>query len=125
VAPPQAKGTALGIYNTTQSFGLFLGGALGGVLAEHGGAPAVYVLGGALALLWFLIAVRMQAPVVVALREFFIQPHVDIDAVRSEIIKLPGVREAVVVPEKRMAYVKVNLERWDERRLRQLLGGEF
>jgi len=34
------------------------------------------------------------------------------------------VREAVVEPEKRMAYLKVNLERWDERRVRQLIEGE-
>ena len=32
IAPPHAKGTALGIYNTLQSLGLFLGGALGGTL---------------------------------------------------------------------------------------------
>ena len=40
VAPPRAKGTALGVYNTTQAFGLFAGGALGGWLAKHYGAAA-------------------------------------------------------------------------------------
>jgi MFS family permease len=122
IAPPQAKGTALGIYNTTQSFGLFLGGALGGVLAQHFGPAGVFGVGIALALLWLVFAVTMQAPAVVALREFFIQPHIDIETVRERLAALPGVREAVVEPEKRMAYLKVNLERWDERRLRQLLG---
>src|SRR5690606_25365187 len=34
VAPARAKGAALGVYNTTQAFGLFLGGAVGGWLAE-------------------------------------------------------------------------------------------
>jgi predicted MFS family arabinose efflux permease len=37
IAPPHAKGTALGIYNTLQSVGLFLGGALGGWLVQHVG----------------------------------------------------------------------------------------
>ena len=124
VAPPQAKGTALGIYNTTQSFGLFAGGAAGGWLAQHWGAAGVFGVGIALALLWLAIAVTMQAPPVVALREFFIQPHVDIETLREQLAGLPGVREAVVEPEKRIAYLKVNLERWDERRVRQLLGGE-
>jgi single-strand DNA-binding protein len=36
-----AKGTALGIYNTLQSIGLFLGGALGGWLVQHVGPAAV------------------------------------------------------------------------------------
>lgn len=66
----------------------------------------------------------MQAPLVVALREFIIQPHVDLDKLREQLAEMPGVREAVVEPEKRIAYLKVNLERWDERRVRQLIGGE-
>jgi MFS family permease len=124
IAPPQAKGTALGIYNTTQSLGLFLGGAAGGVLAQHWGAVGVFGVGIALALLWLAIAVTMQPPPVVALREFFIQPHVDIENLRERLAGLPGVREAVVEPQKRIAYLKVNLECWDERRVRRLIGGE-
>lgn len=124
IAPPQAKGTALGIYNTTQSFGLFLGGAAGGWLAQHYGAAGVFGVGIAFALMWLAIAVTMQAPPVVALREFIIQPHVDLEMLGERLAGLPGVREAVVEPEKRIAYLKVNLERLDERRVRQLLGGE-
>jgi MFS family permease len=124
IAPPQAKGTALGIYNTTQSLGLFLGGAAGGWLAQHFGASGIFGVGIVLALLWLGVAATMQAPPVVALREFIVQPHVDIEKLREQLAGLPGVREAVVEPEKRIAYLKVNLERWDERRVRQLIGGE-
>lgn len=124
IAPPQAKGTALGIYNTTQSLGLFLGGAAGGWLAQHFGASGIFGVGIVLALLWLGVAATMQAPPVVALREFIVQPHVDIEKLREQLADLPGVREAVVEPEKRIAYLKVNLERWDERRVRQLIGGE-
>jgi predicted MFS family arabinose efflux permease len=35
IAPPHAKGAALGVYNTTQALGLFLGGVCGGVLAKY------------------------------------------------------------------------------------------
>ncbi|HPR08910.1 MAG TPA: MFS transporter, partial [Denitromonas sp.] len=35
VAPPASKGAALGIYNTSQSLGLFLDSMLGGVLSQH------------------------------------------------------------------------------------------
>lgn len=124
IAPPQAKGTALGIYNTTQSLGLFLGGAAGGWLAQHWGASGVFGVGIVLALLWLGVAATMQAPPVVALREFIVHPQVDIEKLREQLAGLPGVREAVVEPEKRVAYLKVNLERWDERRVRQLIGGE-
>jgi MFS family permease len=37
IAPPHAKGAALGVYNTTQALGLFLGGVIGGVLTKYAG----------------------------------------------------------------------------------------
>jgi MFS family permease len=62
IAPPHAKGTALGIYNTLQSIGLFLGGALGGWLAQHHGAGAVSLFCAALALVWLAASAGMIAP---------------------------------------------------------------
>jgi MFS family permease len=41
-APPAAKGAALGVYNTTQAIGLFIGGAAGGYIAQHFGDNAVF-----------------------------------------------------------------------------------
>lgn len=61
IAPPQAKGTALGVYNTTQAMGLFLGGALGGWLNSVGGASAVFALSAGLVLIWLAMAARMPA----------------------------------------------------------------
>ncbi len=62
VAPAHAKGTALGIYNTLQSIGLFLGGLLGGWLAQHYGSGAVSLACGVLALIWLGLAVTMTPP---------------------------------------------------------------
>jgi predicted MFS family arabinose efflux permease len=64
VAPAHAKGTALGVYNTLQSVGLFLGGALGGWLSKHLGAGSVSMLGGGLAVVWLLLAAGMRPPAV-------------------------------------------------------------
>ena len=51
-APPSAKGLALGIYNTTQSLGLFAGGALGGLLSQHFSAQSVFLTAGFAMLIW-------------------------------------------------------------------------
>lgn len=56
LAPVDAKGTALGIYNTTQSLGLFAGGLLGGVVQQQWGKPAVFVACAALAAVWLVAA---------------------------------------------------------------------
>src|SRR5574343_283527 len=61
-APPAAKGAALGVYNTTQACGLFLGGTLGGYLAQHFGDNAVFSACAGLALLWLLVAASMNFP---------------------------------------------------------------
>jgi len=54
VAPQAYKGLALGFYNTAQAAGLFSGGALGGWMAAHMGAPGVYGLAAVMAVLWLL-----------------------------------------------------------------------
>jgi MFS family permease len=63
LAPPEAKGAALGVYNTTQSVGLFLGGALGGWLLKHFGTGAVQAFCAALGGIWLLLAATMTPPV--------------------------------------------------------------
>jgi predicted MFS family arabinose efflux permease len=61
-APGRAKGTALGVYNTTQSLGLFVGGAAGGWLMQHQGQAPVFMFGAALIVLWGIIAAGMRVP---------------------------------------------------------------
>ena len=124
VAPPKAKGAALGIYNTHQSLGLFLGASLGGWLSQHVSADAVFVVTAALAALWLGVALTMLPPPKVAARSYPIHPAVDLDELRAKIVELPGVREAVVETESRMAHLKINLDRWDEARLQQLIGAD-
>lgn len=59
IAPPNAKGAALGVYNTTQAFGLFLGGALGGWLVKNYDAGTVFLGGAGMAVLWLILAATM------------------------------------------------------------------
>ena len=62
IAPPAAKGTALGVYNTLQSIGLFVGGLLGGWLGQRFGVAGVSLVCGLLALVWLALAVTMNPP---------------------------------------------------------------
>ena len=59
-APPHLKGLALGLYNTTQAFGLFLGGALGGWVAQHQGTQAVFWGVTVLCFIWLLATWGLQ-----------------------------------------------------------------
>lgn len=59
-APPEYKGMALGFYNTAQSLGVFLGGALGGLSAARAGTGVVYGVCAAVALCWLFVAGRQR-----------------------------------------------------------------
>ena len=62
VAPAHARGAALGVYNTLQSLGFFAGGAVGGWLTKAHGPQGLFMVCGALMLLWLGVAWPMKAP---------------------------------------------------------------
>ncbi|MDP3700236.1 MAG: MFS transporter [Hylemonella sp.] len=62
VAPPHARGAALGVYNTLQSLGFFAGGLAGGWLVKTQGVPALFIACAVGMGLWLLLAWPMTAP---------------------------------------------------------------
>ena len=62
VAPAHARGAALGVYNTVQSLGFFVGGFGGGWLAKHHGFGALFTGCFVLMAIWLIAAWGMKAP---------------------------------------------------------------
>jgi MFS family permease len=62
IAPPHARGAALGVYNTLQSLGFFAGGAVGGWLTKMVGAQGLFAACAGLMLVWLVVAWPMRAP---------------------------------------------------------------
>lgn len=62
LAPAGARGAALGLYNTLQSLGFFVGGALGGWLVHARGPSGLFVVCAAAASIWLVVAWPMRAP---------------------------------------------------------------
>ena len=60
LAPPAVRATVLGIYNTLQSLGIFVGGAAGGLLSKKIGVVGLFGLNAALLLVWLLAAWGMR-----------------------------------------------------------------
>lgn len=56
LAPVAAKGAALGVYNTAQSLGLFVGGALGGWILSRADGAAVFLACAVALVVWLLVA---------------------------------------------------------------------
>jgi len=62
VAPTHARGAALGVYNSLQSLGFFVGGAVGGWLAKNVGLQGLFAACAGLMFLWLVVAWPMRAP---------------------------------------------------------------
>lgn len=60
IAPAQGRGVAIGMYNTTQTLGVFFGGWIGGWMAGRYGAAGVFFGCAALAALWLALAAGMR-----------------------------------------------------------------
>jgi MFS family permease len=128
IAPAQGRGVAIGVYNTTQTLGVFFGGWFGGWLAEHHGATGVFAVCAVLAAGWFAAAAGMR-PIrrevnALSTLTLSIASGVDLEGLGEALARVRGVREAEVSPHERLARIKVVPGQWDESRVRKLVTGE-
>ncbi|WP_211243488.1 MFS transporter [Chitiniphilus eburneus] len=123
VAPVEARGTAMGVYNTCQSAAMFIGSAMAGWLYQHAGAEPVFLAGAVLMAIWLVVAAGMRAPLPVSTRMFHIGEHWGGDAVglSDKLGRIDGVKEAVVLMDERVALLKVLQTGWDEAAAQQLI----
>ena len=124
VASPSSRGAALGVYNTTQALGLFVGGAIGGWLAQHFGEASVFVFGIAIVALWLGTAWRMRIPGESAERVFPVGAGTDPVALREGLLRLRGVRDAVIAPERGVVRITVYPDSFDADTARKLIERE-
>ena len=124
IAPVASRGAALGVYNTTQSLGLFVGGAVGGWLAGRFGDSAVFVFGIAIVALWLGTAWRMRIPGESAERIFPVGAGADPVALREGLLRLRGVRDAVIAPERGVVRLTVYPDSFDANTARKLIEGK-
>jgi predicted MFS family arabinose efflux permease len=123
-APPDAKGTAMGLYSSLQFLGIFAGGVVGGYAHQHGGDSAVFVFTIVMALCWLVAAVTMAQPSYLTTR---LVPIADDKAAEAENLavclrQVPGVAEAVVIAEEKLAYLKVDSRLFDAAKAEALTG---
>ncbi len=117
------KGTAMGVYSSSQFFGAFAGGVVGGYAHQTWGIQGVYytvlvVLG-----LWFSLAVTMKKP------SFLSTYLLNVDGVSVEqLLAVEGVVEAVLMKEDTqsgyVAYLKVKKRILDEEKLLSLAASD-
>ncbi|MDX1452184.1 MAG: MFS transporter [Oleiphilaceae bacterium] len=125
VVPAGTRGTAMGVYSTSQFLGAFAGGIAGGWAMAEFGIDGVYVLVCAVVLVWWLLAIGMRKPsskgLSLSLKQVVTQEQAE--TLRQRLLVVDGVLEVVVVPEDGVLHLKVSLTGYDENTLNEALSG--
>jgi predicted MFS family arabinose efflux permease len=123
-APPDAKGPATGDYSSTQFHGIIVGGIVGGFAHQSGGSAAVFAITVVLTLVWLLVAATMAEPSYLTTRLVAIADGAasDAEGLAARLRLVPGVAEAVVIAEEKLAYLKVDSRTFDAAKAEALAG---
>ena len=107
VCPAGQKGTAMGIYSTSQFFGAFVGGVLGGWSVQQLGVDSLFLLLALISLVWLLLALGLDAPR--SLQTVVLNSGaMDHEDFAKLILNVPGVEDILVVRGEQLAYAKVD-----------------
>ena len=113
------KGTAMGVYSSSQFFGAFAGGTAGGYAHQTWGVQGVYYTVLLALVFWLLLAVTMKKP------SFLSTYLLNVDDVSVEqLLAVEGVVEATIIDDENetglIAYLKVKKRILDEEKLLSL-----
>ncbi len=125
VAAIDQRGTAIGIYSTSQFFGIFIGGLVGGIIFKFFGMNGVFIFCAALALGWLLIAIFMPEPPYLVTKIFKLS-----DLSSNKLLQLKAllgdqkcVYEYVIEEKENRIYLKIDNKKFTDEELRMILKG--
>lgn len=110
LAPAASKGTAIGVHNTAQSFGIFVGAVFGGYLAGNYGFASVFIFCSILMGIWLVAALGMKTPPSVKTKMYHVESLNENEAgvLKTAIEKMAGVEEVAVLAQESTLIVKIN-----------------
>lgn len=115
LCPAGSKGTAMGVYATSQFLGAFIGSPLGATVNGHFGYTPLFIVLTVLAVVWLLVAMRMAPPPFLnsLMLSFESLNAEEAPAVAARLRALAGVEDVVVLVEEKVAYLKVDKQKLD------------
>ncbi len=117
-SPAGYKGTAMGVYSTSQFLGVAIGGSLGGFIFGHAGASTVFLACAVIALVWLFVSMTMSEPPYVSSLRITLSANLANDAtLESRLKSQPGVADVVVVANELSAYVKIDSQQTNRQAL--------
>jgi MFS family permease len=115
IAPAGQRGSAMGIYSSSQFLGAFLGGVVGGTVMQHFGYQALFAVLALIGLIWLAIASRLIIPQRVQRVSLSMAVHSEQQArhLAAELTAIAGVEEVTLVLAEQRCYLKVSSTHFD------------
>ncbi|VAW48650.1 Inner membrane transport protein YajR [hydrothermal vent metagenome] len=110
LSPADKKGTASGVYSTSQFLGAAVGGVLGGYFYQYYGYNGVFIFTAVIGAIWFIAAITMENPLPLSIASVplgKIEPS-NVKEIEQKLLSYEGVYEAVVLIDEQRAYFKVD-----------------
>lgn len=108
LAPAGSKGTAMGIYSTSQFLGIFVGGAFGGWIFSLYGVQGVFLMCAIGAIVWAIIASSMKKPPHLATKMYSLEQFKgqDKNTLEKRLRDISGVHDVFI--DKETIHLKVD-----------------
>ncbi len=110
MAPAASKGTAIGVHNTAQSLGIFIGAVVGGFLSGNYGFSSVFIFCSVLMGIWLISAFGMKTPPSVKTKMYHVEALGETQAaqLKQSVESMAGVEEVAVLAQESTLIVKIN-----------------
>ena len=99
-SPAGYKGTAMGVYSTSQFLGVAIGGSLGGWIDGMFDGQGVFLAGAMLAAVWLAVANTMKEPPYVSSLRIEIPANIAAnEALKVRLLETEGIKEVLIAEE--------------------------
>lgn len=115
IAPAGQRGSAMGIYSSSQFFGAFLGGLIGGAVVQQYGNQTLFIVLVVIGLLWLLVASTLIIPERAQRLSLAVAVETELAAqqLAAQLSALTGVQEVTLLLTEQRCYLKVSSAQFD------------
>ncbi len=123
IAPAGEKGSAMGMYSSSQFFGAFFGGLLGGVVQSYFDGATIFLVCAIALIGWYVLALGMTEVRKSKSLSFKVNFNDEAHAVSlaEQLSTVPGVVESTIVYSDSVAYLKIDDKLIDMTQLKAIL----
>lgn len=121
ISPIRNKGTAMGVYSSSQFLGIFIGGSLGGIIFSHFAIAGIFVFCALLGLIWLLLAITMQQPPYWSTMIVALKPGIQLEEVQRLLGGREGIAELAYMQSEQQIYLKIDQKIISKPELRKCL----